>query len=100
MNHEPPMAQGPVDRRVGHQAMATPDGFCKAECPYMETWTHPFYHHTAWCWKQMRDIGYYDGLIADCLHREPDERLAQLPADMIPNAELTGASGMAAKRPR
>ena len=91
------IAAAPLDRRVGHQAMATPDGFCKRECPYMDVWQHPFYHHTAWCWKQMRDLGYYDGLIADCMHREPDERLARLPADMMPNAEVTG--GPLAARP-
>jgi hypothetical protein len=70
--------------------MATPDGFCKRECPYLQEWEHPFFYHGAWCWKQMRDLEYYDGLIADCLHRAPDENLARLPAGMMPNVEVTG----------
>jgi hypothetical protein len=51
----------------------------------LDVWRHPFFHHTAWCWKQMRDLAYYDGLIADCLHRTPDENLARLPVEMMPN---------------
>lgn len=78
----------PLDRRVGHQPILNAEsGHCRRECPYMETWTHPFWHHTVWCWRQMRDLAYYDGLIADCLHREPDENLARLPATMMPNAQ-------------
>ena len=82
-----PIAAGPLDRRVGHQPRATEDGHCRRECPYMEAWSHPFWHQTAWCWKQMRDLAYYDGLIADCLHRTPDENLARLPVEMMPNAK-------------
>ena len=85
-----PIAAGPLDRRVGHQPRATEDGHCRRECPYMEAWSHPFWHQTAWCWKQMRDLAYYDGLIADCLHRTPDENLARLPVEMMPNVELRG----------
>ena len=36
----------------------------------------------------MRDLAYYDGLIADCLHRAPEENLARLPATMMPNVEF------------
>ena len=86
-----PIAAAPLDRRVGHQPRATEDGHCRRECPYMEAWSHPFWHQTAWCWKQMRDLAYYDGLIADCLHRTPDENLARLPVEMMPNVEVTGA---------
>ena len=82
-----PIAAAPLDRRVGHQPRATEDGHCRRECPYMEAWSHPFWHQTAWCWKQMRDLAYYDGLIADCLHRTPDENLARLPVEMMPNAK-------------
>ena len=39
----------------------------------------------------MRDLAYYDGLIADCLHRTPDENLARLPVEMMPNVEFSGA---------
>ena len=35
----------------------------------------------------MRDLAYYDGLIADCLHRTPDENLARLPVEMMPNVQ-------------
>lgn len=88
----PPADKGPFYPMADNQAMPTPDGFCKMECPYMETWNHPFFHNTAWCWKQMRDLGYYDGLIADCLHRAPDERLALLLEDAIPCAGVTDIS--------
>ena len=36
----------------------------------------------------MRDLAYYDGLIADCLHRTPDENLARLPVEMMPNVQI------------
>ena len=87
-----PIAAAPLDRRVGHQPRATEDGHCRRECPYMEAWSHPFWHQTAWCWKQMRDLAYYDGLIADCLHRTPDENLARLPVEMMPNVEFSGGA--------
>ena len=86
-----PIAAAPLDRRVGHQPIHD-DGHCLGKCPYLDVWRHPFFHHTAWCWKQMRDLAYYDGLIADCLHRTPDENLARLPVEMMPNAEITGSA--------
>ena len=81
-----PIAAGPLDRRVGHQPILDAEsGHCLGACPYLDVWRHPFWNHTAWCWKQMRDLAYYDGLIADCLHRAPEENLARLPATMMPN---------------
>jgi hypothetical protein len=33
----------------------------------------------------MRDLAFYDGLIADCLDRAPDENLTRLAPEMMPN---------------
>ena len=49
----------------------------------------------------MRDLAYYDGLIADCLHRAPEENLARLPATMMPNDKNhRQADGLPADCPR
>ncbi|MHB1098354.1 MAG: hypothetical protein ACYCZR_02250 [Burkholderiales bacterium] len=82
-------AEPSLECRVGHQPIHD-SGRCLGKCPYLDVWRHPFWHHTAWCWKQMRDLVYYDGLIADCLHRTPDENLTRLAPEMMPNAEITG----------
>lgn len=51
---------------------------CSPDCPYLAKCEHPYWHHTAWCWKQMRDLGWYDYWIADCVHNSPDERLVKI----------------------
>ena len=47
-------------------------GHCEPNCPFLKQWDHPYWHHTAWCWKQMRDLGWYDYWLADCINNEPD----------------------------
>ena len=49
------------------------NGLCNPDCPYLKEWEHPYYHLTAWCWKQMTDLGFYDYYIADCIDNEPRE---------------------------
>lgn len=42
---------------------------CSPDCPFLAKWDHPFYHHTAWCWKNMTNLKWYDYWLADCTHR-------------------------------
>jgi len=43
------------------------DGYhCSAECPYLARWEHPFWHHTAWCWRNLVDLKWHDYWMADC----------------------------------
>ena len=40
---------------------------CSSECPYLAKWNHPFFHHTAWCWRNLVDLDWYDYWQAACL---------------------------------
>ena len=51
---------------------------CNPDCPYLQKWDHPFYHSSAWCWKQMRDLKWHDFWIADCLFDSPNLQLLHL----------------------
>ncbi len=43
------------------------DGFhCAEDCPYLQIWEHPFYHHSAWCWRNLIDLNWHDFWIASC----------------------------------
>ena len=53
------------------------DEFCSPKCPYLKAWDHPYWHHSAWCWKQMRELSWYDYWIADCVNNNPDELLSK-----------------------
>lgn len=44
---------------------------CDPSCPFLAQWSHPYWHHTAWCWKQMRDLDWHDYWLADCLDNAP-----------------------------
>jgi len=52
-------------------------GHCDPKCPFLTPWDHPYFHHSAWCWKQMRNLGWYDYWLADCIESEPDEMLSK-----------------------
>jgi hypothetical protein len=45
------------------------------DCPFLVPYQHPYFHHTAFCWHQMRDLEFYDYWLADCIGNEPDELL-------------------------
>lgn len=51
---------------------------CSPECQYLAQWEHPFFYHTAWCWKQMKDLTWYDYYLADCVSGKPDAALVSL----------------------
>ena len=45
------------------------DGYhCSPDCPYLARWAHPFWHHTAWCWRNLTDLNWHDYWLADCTH--------------------------------
>lgn len=76
---------------------ALPDtalGTCAPSCPFLAQWDHPYWHHTAWCWKQMRDLNWYDYWIADCLSAEPSDMAQHRDGGrtQAPNAELSGGT--------
>ena len=37
---------------------------CDPSCPYLQKWDHPFWHHTAWCWRNLVDLSWHDYWIA------------------------------------
>lgn len=49
---------------------------------------------TAWCWKQMRDLNWYDYWIADCLSAELSDMAQHRDGGrtQAPNAELSGGT--------
>ena len=49
----------------------TNDIWCEHDCPHFYPWEHPYFHHCVWCSHQYRNLGYWDGTLADCLNREP-----------------------------
>jgi hypothetical protein len=51
---------------------------CGRDCPYRKPYEHPFYHHTAWCWKQMKVLEWYDYWLADCVSGDPDAYLVKI----------------------
>ena len=53
---------------------------CSPNCPYLAKFEHPFYHYSAWCWKQMRQLHFYDYWIADCIDNEPNGELVDIRA--------------------
>lgn len=68
----------PVDMLVMVPIRDDESGHCSPQCPYLRKWEHPFWHHTAWCWKQMRDLNFYDYWLADCINNEPDKALSNI----------------------
>jgi hypothetical protein len=43
------------------------DGFhCSPDCPFLAKWDHPFWHHTAWCSKMLRDLTWHDYWLPVC----------------------------------
>ena len=54
------------------------DGHHCGKCPYLVKYQHPFFHYTAWCWHQMKDLSFYDYWLADCIDGEPDEKLLKI----------------------
>lgn len=50
---------------------------CDPDCPFLKPWFHPYYHHSAWCWKQGRDLVWYDYWMADCVEHKPDENVTR-----------------------
>jgi hypothetical protein len=68
-------------------------GLCKASCPYKKEWRHPYWHNTAWCWHLMKDLGWHDYWMADCLQENPDKQLVKYQQNgrtAPPNVKLTG----------
>ena len=54
---------------------------CSEKCPYLEKWDHPFYHHSAWCWKLLKNLSFYDAYLADCQHEETDVTMEKVRND-------------------
>ncbi len=52
-------------------------GHC-GDCPYLAPYEHPFFHYSAWCWKQMRSLDWYDYWLADCIDATPDSVLVKI----------------------
>ncbi len=67
-SRQEPVVMVPVVEASGH---------C-GDCPFLAPYEHPFYRYSAWCWKQMRGLEWYDYWIADCAGNEPDEVLVKL----------------------
>lgn len=42
------------------------DIYCNNKCPFFEEYKHPYYSISAWCFKLMKELGYYDYYIAKC----------------------------------
>ena len=55
----------------------TDEHWCDSNCPFLDTWEHPYFHHSGWCWKQMRELHWYDYHLADCIDNEPNKKLSQ-----------------------
>jgi hypothetical protein len=51
---------------------------CRRNCPYLKGFEHPFFHNTAWCWKQMKELDYYDYYIADCIDGKANGELVKI----------------------
>jgi len=73
------------------QEIVDEDNIHCGDCPFLTPYDHPFYFHTAWCWKQMRSLNWHDWWLADCLDDEPDEQLLKLQRSgrNVPDALLT-----------
>jgi len=65
----------PNDRLVILPIRDDDSGHCDPGCPFLFPWDHPYLHHSAWCWKQMRNLGWHDYWLADCINNEPDRVL-------------------------
>jgi len=48
------------------------DIYCMPECPFFKEYEHPYYSVSAWCFKLMKELGYYDYFIAKCQEDEND----------------------------
>lgn len=55
------------------------DGYhCSPDCPYLARWDHPFWHHTAWCWHNLKDLHWHDYWLADCTRANSSETMEKI----------------------
>jgi hypothetical protein len=79
------VVSGAMVRRLGE------DGHhCSPDCPFLAKWEHPFWHRTAWCWRNLTDLQWHDYWLADCTQRDADptrEKVRNAGRTQQPNTE-------------
>lgn len=62
------------------------DIYCDPSCPFLKEYGHPYYSASAWCFKLMKELSYYDYYIADCQEDKNNDHVK-----IFTNKELTKA---------